>query len=39
LATNNVVSYLWIKDIFNTQFAVPNYLSQRMLNVRGIVRF
>jgi outer membrane receptor protein involved in Fe transport len=39
LATNNVVSYLWIKDIFNTQFAVPNFLSQRMLNVRGIVRF
>jgi hypothetical protein len=39
LATNNVVSYLWIKDIFNTQFAVPNYLSRRMLNVRAIVRF
>lgn len=39
LATNNVVSYLWIKDIYNTQFAVPNYLSRRMLNVRAIVRF
>lgn len=39
LATNNVVSYLWIKDIYNTQFAVPNYLSRRMLNIRAIVRF
>lgn len=39
LATNNVVSYLWIKDIYNTQFAVPNYLSRRMLNLRAIVRF
>lgn len=39
LATNNVVSYTWIKDIYNTQFAVPNYLSNRMLNARVLVRF
>jgi len=39
LATNNVVSYLWVKDIFNTQFAVPNFLSRRMLNMRAILRF
>jgi Carboxypeptidase regulatory-like domain len=35
----NTVSYVWIKDVFNTQFAVPNYLSARLLNLRVIARF
>ncbi len=35
----NTVSYTWIKDIFNDQFGVPNYLSSRLLNLRLIARF
>ncbi|MCZ2357246.1 MAG: TonB-dependent receptor [Bacteroidia bacterium] len=36
---NNTVSYLWIKDVYNTQIAIPNYLSARLINVRMVVRF
>ena len=36
LGINNVNSYYWITDITNTQFAVPNYLTGRQLNVRII---
>lgn len=35
----NTVSYTWIQDVYNTQFAVPNYLSTRLLNIRLIARF
>lgn len=35
----NTVSYLWIKDVFNNQFGVPNYLSARLLNLRVVARF
>ncbi|MBO4560897.1 MAG: TonB-dependent receptor [Bacteroidaceae bacterium] len=36
LGINNVNSYYWITDISNTQFAVPNYLTGRQLNLRII---
>lgn len=39
VGANNTISYLWIKDVYNTQYAVPNYLSQRFLNAKLIVRF
>ncbi len=35
----NTVSYVWIKDVFNNQFGVPNYLSSRLMNLRVIARF
>lgn len=35
----NTVSYTWIKDIYNTQFAIPNFLSQRLVNARLIIKF
>jgi len=35
----NTVSYVWIKDLQNNQYAVPNLLSARLLNVRVIFRF
>ncbi|MCB9233402.1 MAG: carboxypeptidase-like regulatory domain-containing protein [Bacteroidia bacterium] len=35
----NTVSYTWIKDIYNTQFGVPNFLSARLLNLRVMARF
>lgn len=35
---NNTVSYLWIKDVENNQYAIPNYLTPRQLNVRLIAK-
>jgi len=39
LDVNNTVSYLWIKDISNRSYAIPNYLTGRILNIRTIARF
>ncbi|MGZ4058314.1 MAG: TonB-dependent receptor [Bacteroidia bacterium] len=39
LGTNNTVSYIWVEDVTNRQYAVPNYLTQRQLNLRLIVKF
>jgi hypothetical protein len=39
LGINNTVSYTWIKDVTNRQFAIPNYLTQRMINVKLQVKF
>lgn len=37
LGINNVNSYYWVSDIYNNNFAVPNYLTGRQLNVRVLV--
>ena len=34
---DNVSSYYWITDISNHQYAVPNYLTGRMINARILV--
>jgi hypothetical protein len=34
LAIDNTISYLWVKDVTNRLYAIPNYLSVRQLNVR-----
>jgi hypothetical protein len=34
LQINNVISYLWVKDVTNRSYAVPNYLTSRQLNVK-----
>lgn len=39
LQRENTVSYVWVKDLQNNSFAVPNYLSARLLNFRVIVKF
>jgi len=39
LAINNTISYLWIRDISNRQYAIPNFLTSRQVNVRLIVDF
>ena len=39
LGISNVNSYYWVTDITNTQYAVPNYLTGRMVNARLIVKF
>lgn len=35
----NTVSYIWIKDINNRQYAVPNYLTPRLLNIKLVAEF
>ncbi len=39
LGINNTISYLWIKDLNNTTYAVPNYLTARLINFRVVFRF
>ncbi len=39
LQINNTVSYIWIKDVRNRQYAVPNYLTPRQINVKIIAKF
>ncbi|MEO1052195.1 MAG: TonB-dependent receptor [Bacteroidota bacterium] len=38
LGAANAVSYIWITDVNNQQFAIPNSLSARFLNLRLAVR-
>lgn len=39
LQINNVISYLWIEDVSGRNYAVPNYLTSRQLNVKLHVDF
>lgn len=39
LQRNNTLSYLWVTDVSNQQFAVPNFLTSRQLNVRLQMKF
>jgi len=39
LQVNNTISYLWIADVSGRQYAIPNYLTARQLNVKLIARF
>jgi hypothetical protein len=39
LGAKNTISYTWINDLQNRQFAVPNNLSQRFFNIKVWVEF
>ena len=39
LNISNVNSYYWVTDVHNNQFAVPNYLTSRQINVRLLIDF
>ena len=39
LGIDNVNSYYWVTDIEGTQFAVPNYLTGRLINARFTIEF
>jgi hypothetical protein len=39
LQVNNTISYIWIKDVTNRSYAIPNYLTPRQLNVKLVVNF
>ena len=36
---SNVSSYYWVTDVNDIQYAVPNYLTRRQLNVRLSIEF
>lgn len=38
LNIDNTVSYLWLKDVDNVQYAIPNYLTGRQFNLKLIVK-
>jgi hypothetical protein len=39
LEINNTISFLWIKDVQNQLYAVPNYLTSRLINIKLITQF
>ncbi len=39
LEISNTISYYWIKDVENQLFAIPNYLTSRLINLKLIARF
>ncbi len=39
MAVSNVASNTWIKTVFSTQYAVPNFLTSRRVNLRLKVDF
>lgn len=39
LGINNVNSYYWITDVTNQQYAVPNYLTGRQINIKASFEF
>jgi hypothetical protein len=34
LQVSNTVSYIWISDVRNRQYAIPNYLTPRQINLK-----
>ena len=39
LGIRNTISYLWITDVVQNQYAVPNYLTSRLLNLKIQAKF
>ncbi|MDD3743096.1 MAG: TonB-dependent receptor [Lentimicrobiaceae bacterium] len=39
LQVKNTISYMWIKDVNNRQYGVPNYLTPRQLNIKLSIEF
>jgi len=39
LNINNTASYIWVTDVENNRYAVPNYLTKRQLNLKLLVEF
>ncbi len=39
LQISNTISYIWVSDIFNNRYAVPNYLTPRQVNLKFMIDF
>lgn len=36
---NNTISYTWVRDVNNNEYAVPNYLTSRLFNLKLQAKF
>jgi hypothetical protein len=39
LGISNTISYLWVPDYSGNNYAIPNTLTARVVNLKTIVRF
>ncbi|MDN5202412.1 TonB-dependent receptor [Fulvivirgaceae bacterium BMA10] len=39
LGVENTISYLWVRDVNNNEFGVPNSLTQRFFNLKVVANF
>ena len=39
IARQNVVSYLWVRDVTNRTYAIPNFLTNRQINIKLQLKF
>lgn len=39
LQVNNTISYVWVTDVSGVQYAVPNFLTPRQLNIKLVAQF
>lgn len=39
IARQNTISYLWVKDVTNRTYAIPNFLTNRQINLKLQVKF
>lgn len=39
LQVSNTISYLWVSDVNNQQYAIPNYLTPRQINLKLYAQF
>lgn len=39
LEINNTISYIWVSDVQNNVYGIPNHLTGRRLNLRLIMKF
>lgn len=39
LQVNNTVSYTWVQDVTGQTYAIPNYLTNRQINLRLYIHF
>lgn len=39
LDINNTISHIWVSDIYGRNYAVPNYLTGRRINIKLVAKF
>jgi hypothetical protein len=39
LQIQNTISYIWVTDVTGNRYAIPNYLTNRQINIKLQVRF
>jgi len=39
LQIQNTISYTWVTDVTGNRYAIPNYLTNRQINIKLQIRF